>query len=277
MKKLSILLVFYFTSTSYSQINIPVELRVQNTDPSGTCWFCCANTLGNFLGILPLQDINKKVILTGIGHKTGATEESIDYWLKELNLKSLSNPIGKKDQEAVNKLTSWLGKGLPVIVSYTTNTGGSHAVLITHITKEKEVWSDTLNDYSITYIDPDNPTKHTTVNWQWFYGVWTGKAITFDPGEQNPSLLRKPGRLLLANNSKIIHKSPPIEVRKEMPPYYAHELPFRADMPAHNEKIKVFSNTELKDGVTRPSDIFESNYPYNYTNYNYYREYKEKK
>ncbi len=67
---------------------------------------------------------------------------------------------------------------------------------------------------------------------------------------------------------------PGIEIRREFPPYYPHEIPFNADYPAFNEKIRIPSNQDIKDGVTRPFDFFLSDYYTGYTGHNYYAEYE---
>ena len=47
-----------------------------------------------------------------------------------------------------------------------------------------------------------------------------------------------------------------VGVMYQFPPYYPHELPFEAKYPAFNEKIRIPSNQDIKDGVTRPLDFF---------------------
>lgn len=291
---LTLLLVVHSTFGQTAAITIAQESRVANTDKNGVCWFCCAATIGKHAGIIPLQDLDQRVLKSGIGHQGGASEESIAHWMQELKLKPLVNPVGKKDREGVERLQGWLDRQLPVIVSYTHATGG-HAILLTRISRAKEKWTTAegqeIHDYAINYVDPDDP-KHTwKVSWSWFHQVWTGRAYAFDPKEQLPQLIQvpelRPGRLMMATGGfvpirktlspelleRTKHIAPPIEARYEAKPYLPHQVPYEAKYPAFNEKIKIPSNQDLNDGVVRPWDFFANNC-YGYFDYNYHSEYE---
>jgi hypothetical protein len=294
--------------------------RVKNRSDHGVCWWASAQMAGNHAGIVPLQGIVGRVVSTGIGFRHGASQEAIDHWMSTLRVKPLTNPEGDRSQAAINKVQGWLDRGLPVIVSY-NHSAGAHAVLLTRIGRKKEVWTsdrgEAVDDFPVTYVDPDDCATDTTRSWTWFVSAWTGKAYAFDPGDQDPALVRlpglRPGRLMLCDGCwhrqpgglppsppaasdasgsasgprtgpdasyakpgalkqwsgtkrptypayQPPHKVVPVEVRKPMPPYAPHELPYVIDYPVGATYYRPPSNQDIGDGVTRPDDQFRTYY-----------------
>ncbi len=271
-----------------SSIKILPEHRVANTDPSGVCWFCCAATAGRHSGIPKLHDIDKLVLKTGVGHKTGATEESVSHWMNELGLKPLTNPAGKKDAEAVALVKSWLDRKIPVVASY-SHSSGQHAVLLTRISDAKEKWKRSdgseYEDHSVSYVDPDDHKNTWRATWTWFHEAWTGRAYAFDPEipEHRPEL--RPGRLMAATGAFVpARKALPAHMLPEglpgplkgmvyeTPVVLPRQLPFDGHQgAAPPPRPKVPSNQDIKDGVTRPSDVTRDAVD---GDHDYYSEYK---
>ena len=281
--------------TEKPAIKIAKANRVDNSDKVGVCWWACADMLGREFGILPLIDMKNRVLDTGIGRDQGARIEDIEYWVKELGLKARARSAGEKDVKALCK---WLDDGLPVIVSMERWEGGtgSHAILLTKVTRKKIDWDNgkgyKTKDYVVTYIDP-NHSQYTYENtWEWFTQHWNGKMYTFDPKEQDVKLVRlRPGRLLVATGTYqrgdlgMPPKEPvggvrvlPPQYAVQAPPVYPHQLPYAANTALSDhypDPSKQPSNQDIKDGVNRPDDLLRIPV-YGQDTYDYHSEFRKK-
>lgn len=300
----AVLLSVWAAQSARAQEPVPLapHHRVANRPDYGVCWWACAQMVGNAKGIVPLQNVVDRVVESGIGFKGGADSESIDHWVSTLKLRALSNPPGAKDQRAVDRVQGWLDRGLPVIVSYAQDGGTStHAVLLVKIGRAKEAWTsdagDRVEDYPVEYVDPNDPHRNVRHSWTWFASAWTGRAVTFDPADQDRSLVRppelRPGRLMIADGKwhragalaaghghgpghdqgHGDHQTPGAPPVPAIPTRQ-HDEPFLARNPVNRVPyVHVPSNQDMGDGVTRPSDVF-----YNYAGYgpgyDYYARYR---
>lgn len=274
----ALLLLGLLTTPVKAAAMIAPDNRVQNEKAPnpGYCWFACAEMIGRELGIVPLQNLVGLVTLRenhGHGYPGGAGREEVDFWLKRLHLRAAHQPEVETDKPVYKRttkdhtiLTDYVGKHLPIIVGvqeWDGRPGGAHAILLLDISDKVEKWNDGTEDYGVFYLDPNfKEPKWTT--WTFFYSHWTNEAYVFDPKEQDPKLIEerplRPGRLMLDGKFKkeavkvTVVKRPPIVVPS--PFVSPHQLPFGPTLYPKGEptQVKIPSNQDIKDGVTRPDD-----------------------
>lgn len=248
---------------SAEPIVISKQHRSHNRSDHGICWWNCAEMIGKHSGIAPLHDITKRVVESGIGYQSGATEESIQHWMKELNLTLHTNPHGKSDA-GVRWMEDHLRHGQPVIASMSTG-GDSHAILIKGWTERKQDWTDgagrKVNDYVVYYIDPNDAARDYQHTWTWFWRDWSGRASVFATEQvARPPVLQPLEKIDMPRTEpgvppKVI--DPHLQKRilvQELPPYAPHDVPYEANHPMQYGPIYIPSNQDIKDGVQRPDD-----------------------
>lgn len=270
-------------------ITIAQEHRVPNRTDHGVCWFCCAEMAGKHQGIKPLYGLTELVAKTHIGLKTGATEEAVGHWMNQLKLRPRMNTFGKS-QKGYDWLMLQLKEGLPVIVSINSAREGNHALVITNVTAQKMLFDNgqgyKSTDWVVSYIDPNTATKDWTHTWSWFLSVWTGRAFSFHPAEQDPVAVQpqdlRPGRLLLQTGE--FHKvvQPDIQQRVQqlaqplqppMPGPQPGLPPFTAVNAVQTTPIHISSNQDIKDGINRPLDVLEYGC---YSFHDYFTQYRKR-
>jgi hypothetical protein len=219
--------------------------------------------VGRQHGITPLIGLTEKVLQTGIGRDKGARQQDIDYWVKELGL-VVDQVLGPaKDSKF---LTTHLAQGRPVIVSLQLGAE-AHAVLLLRISPKKEQWTADsgakVDDYAVTFVDPNHHRHDNTTSWTWFSQRWGGRAYAFDVAKQ-PRHLLQPPRVLLADfvgPPAPVHPAGPVGPVPSLQGY-ALGKPQVTPVPLVDQHGRPVYNpfpdpAELtkKDGVQRPLDV----------------------
>ncbi len=278
---------------SGQEIRIDPANRVGNRNDEGVCWWCCVEMAGKQYGITPLESMVSQVVKNnGPGFHGGATQESIDFWLHRTGVTADFRLEGSKDQKFV--VDTLCDRHLPVVTSNYWRGGGTHAILVTEITKQKLDFVDAdgvrQHDYRVTYINPNYPEDVQQRTWTWWYPSWTGRAYVFDPGKQNPTLVHAPvpsGPPVLTPRvvqaPPVLAQAPPVLLPQQQLPNQqlvqhmpSHELPFDTNQPVnHGPPVAIPSNQDIRDGINRPDDVLRYGC-YAYFQYDYHSEYHRK-
>lgn len=178
---------------------IPVAQRVPNNDV-GVCWFCCAETLGNVIGLPTLIGLRDRVMATqdGIG---GAKEEVIERWLAAAQV--TRHKTTKADYEFLKQGLKVSPGVIVTLKAWQEDSGPTetHAVIVTEMQ-----W--TGKEWQYKFVDPNKIEQNYTVGQKWFASHWVGYASYFDKADQMPHALQPPEVQFAESGIKIPYLPP---------------------------------------------------------------------
>jgi len=154
--------------SSQAEVKILQKHKVANQG-TGYCVWCCFEMMGNHFDMKELQGMVDWYVKQGRGG--AATPPQVDRQLQTLGVKYEARYRNRaKDLGFIKKHTDAGRPVMVAVVGWVNTTGGSHAILITHVTAKE-----------VHIVDPNDIEYNYTWDIATFTSQWEAWAVVVIP------------------------------------------------------------------------------------------------